>query len=378
MKWIVSLLSILILILLQSCSQNQSSSETHSTEAAKVLDINNIKINNTEPALSVSEVIKLETVGNKALINQISKIIRYDKQLYILTQVPQNGVFIFSDNGVFNCKIPKGRANNELLYPMDIALDESTGNLLVLDLYRSVKVFSATGKYKKLINLDIPLFHLEHMRNDDLVFYSSNIAKNTHNFYCYDQDRKLKGLYKNLYKGKPYLFSDILTKLNPDSLFVHSVFSDTIYLYRPEYKSLQPFFIMDYGGKGVNENISELNDVGSHLQYAQKNNRYIGLQIAYYHNKKLFFSFSRGKADYWAVFSEADNRLTAYEKLFDELPNHYGLTGHAAEHVIYAYDIPWLKKHFEKHPPGTEQGKRIEAMCANEDDNPIIVFAKFS
>lgn len=224
MKWIVSLLSILILILLQSCSQNQSSSETHSTEAAKVLDINNIKINNTEPALSVSEVIKLETVGNKALINQISKIIRYDKQLYILTQVPQNGVFIFSDNGVFNCKIPKGRANNELLYPMDIALDESTGNLLVLDLYRAVKVFSATGKYKKLINLDIPLFHLEHMRNDDLVFYSSNIAKNTHNFYCYDQDRKLKGLYKNLYKGKPYLFSDILTKLNPDSLFVHSVF----------------------------------------------------------------------------------------------------------------------------------------------------------
>ena len=135
---------------------------------------------------------------------------------------------------------------------------------------------------------------------------------------------------------------------------------------------------MDYGGKGVNENISELNDVGSHLQYAQKNNRYIGLQIAYYHNKKLFFSFSRGKADYWAVFSEADNRLTAYEKLFDELPNHYGLTGHAAEHVIYAYDIPWLKKHFEKHPPVTEQGKRIEAMCANEDDNPIIVFAKFS
>lgn len=121
MKWIVSLLSILILILLQSCSQNQSSSETHSTEAAKVLDINNIKINNTEPALSVSEVIKLETVGNKALINQISKIIRYDKQLYILTQVPQNGVFIFSDNGVFNCKIPKGRANNELLYPMHCA-----------------------------------------------------------------------------------------------------------------------------------------------------------------------------------------------------------------------------------------------------------------
>lgn len=52
---------------------------------------------------------------------------------------------------------------------------------------------------------------------------------------------------------------------------------------------------MDYGGKGVNENISELNDVGSHLQYAQKNNRYIGLQIAYYHNKKLFFHFPAAK-----------------------------------------------------------------------------------
>ncbi|WP_417013395.1 6-bladed beta-propeller [Alistipes sp.] len=375
MKLIFFLINIIILF--QSCSQNRKSAISNLVENERKLNIYDAIVEPEKPALAISDVVKLESPCNKALINKIFKIVHHKDQLYILTQIPQNSVLIFSDKGNFKCKIHQGRAKNELTYPMDITVDENTGDLYVLDLYRTVKIFSANGNFKRSIDLNIPLTYIEHLKGDDLVFYSSNIAKNTHNFYGLSQSGKIIGKYRNLYKGKPYLFHNVLSKLNSDSLLVESVFSDTIYLYQTKNKLLQPFFVLDYKGAGVNKKINEFADVESHMKYARNNNCFLGPEDAYFHHKKLFFFYSRGESKYWCIFNAVDNSLISYQKLFEELPNYYGRAGQSGELIIYPYNIPWLKKHFEKHPPVSEQGKRIEAMCANEDDNPIVVFAKF-
>lgn len=112
------------------------------------------------------------------------------------------------------------------------------------------------------------------------------------------------------------------------------------------------------------------------MEPIDKKHYYSGPKNPLWANGKLLFGFQNAD-EAFNIYDTQTQTLTTYEKLFEELPNYYGRAGQSGELIIYPYNIPWLKKHFEKHPPVSEQGKRIEAMCANEDDNPIVVFAKF-
>lgn len=62
--------------------------------------ISMMQIDRENSGLTIDHFIKLDT-PDKALIDQIAKVICYDEKLYILTTIPYNSVYIFSSKGAF-------------------------------------------------------------------------------------------------------------------------------------------------------------------------------------------------------------------------------------------------------------------------------------
>ena len=364
-----------IVAILGGCNQQPAPATRHTPKYT--VDIAN-KQYSEKAALQVVDAIKLQTT-KKSLINQIAKIIKYGDYLFILTQVPQNNILIFKTDGTFLTKITKGRANNEVIYPTDISIDEMNDRLFVLDFYRTFKVFSLDGKYLSHTPLSHPLFNLESVGNQGAcLFYCLNMTSKNQFTGYYGKD-ELTGIYKCPYSAKGYANLAYLSKFHQDSILVAPFFSDTVYLFNMRTAALDPYIIFDFHGKSANQidRIRECKSLNDYLEPVETEGFYSGPMNLVFINGKLWFGF-RKTEDAFNMFDTRTQTLTTYEKLFDELPNYYGKAGQNGELLIYPFKIPRLKEHFEKHPPGTEQGKRIEAMCANEDDNPIIVFAKFS
>lgn len=366
------LYSIVLILYLSSCERRASIPVLNASSYT-------IDISAQQPSenaiLKIARVIKLQTI-QESLINRISKIISYDNYLFILTDTPQNSVFIFDSNGIFQTKITKGRARNELFYPTDISVDETSRQLCVLDYYRTVKRFSFKGKYLSQSSLSNPQFSLESVGDDGfyLCYMLNMSSKNQYTGY-YGKEH-LMGVYKCPFvSDKAYLIGG-LTKIHQDSVLMAPVFSDTVYLFNTQTAHFDPYFIFDYHNKSANriELIRECKDLKDYMKPVETKGFYPGPSTVQFIKGRLIFNFLRRK-DTFYIFDTRQQSLTVHTKLFEDLPNYYGKIGQSKHHLIYAYDIPLLKKYFEKHPPVTEQGKQIEAMCVNENDNPIVIFA---
>ncbi|WP_295943816.1 6-bladed beta-propeller [uncultured Alistipes sp.] len=344
---------------------------------AQIIEIKRANLNSKEAGLTIDHVIKLQT-SDKALINQIAKVVNFKDKLYIFTAIPQNNVYIFTANGEFLYKITKGRANNEVFYPMDISVDEKNGKVLVLDFYRNIKEFSLDGKYLASHSFPESQFYLESVgeNNSVLLFCPNMSSKNEFTCYLKDGKTSLKGLYKTRYVGEGYQNFGALTKLNQDSVLVCPLFSDTIYLFNNKNKCLDPYYVVDCDGDSANApgRIETFNSLQEYTQSIGEKHWFSGPKSVLLSRGKIFFNY--GQNNKWGVFDSRKASLTVYERMFDDLPNYFGKVGQDNGTIIYAYDIPWLQNHFQEYPPVTEMGKKIEAMCGNEEDNPILVFAK--
>lgn len=376
MKWYFHLFfSAAIVAIPGGCNQQPAPATHHAPKYT--IDIAD-KQYSEKAALQVVDAIKLQT-SSKSLINQIAKIIKYGDYLFIFTQIPQNNILIFKADGTFLTKITKGRANNEVIYPTDISIDEVNDRLYVLDFYRTFKVFSLDGKYLSHTPLSEPQFNLESVGSQGAcLFYCLNMTSKNQFTGYYGKD-ELTGVYKCPYSAKGYANLAYLSKFHQDSILVAPFFSDTVYLFNTQTAVLDPYIVFDFHGKSANQidRVRDCMNLDDYLEPIETKGFYSGPMNPVFVNGKLWFGF-RNTDEAYNIFDTRTRTLTTYEKLFDELPNHYGKAGHNNEYIIYPFDIPRLKKHFEEYPPITEQGKKIEAMCSDEEDNPIIVFAKFS
>lgn len=327
-------------------------------------------------ALKVARAIKLQTT-EKSLISRIAKIISRDDRLYVLTQMPQCELLIFKADGTFERKITKGRANNELFYPKDISIDEAAGQLCALDYYRTVKRFSFDGTYLSQSSLSVPQFSFESVGSDGafLCYTFQRLSKDQYTGY-YGKEQ-LAGVYTCPFQSQDAYQVNSLMKVHQDSLLFAPFFSDTVYLFNLRTSQLDPCFVFDFHEKSANqlERISQCKSIREYMEPVEAKGLYPGPTIVHWSNGKLCFMFRKNTKAFF-VYDQTDQTLVSHEKMFDELPNNYGMPGQNGQYLVYGYDIPWLRKHFEKHPPVTEQGKQIEAMCANEEDNPIVVFAE--
>ena len=172
---------------------------------------------------------------------------------------------------------------------------------------------------------------------------------------------ELTGIYKCPYSAKGYANLAYLSKFHQDSILVAPFFSDTVYLFNMRTAALDPYIIFDFHGKSANQidRIRECKSLNDYLEPIETEGFYSGPMNLVFINGKLWFGF-RKTEDAFNMFDTRTQTLTTYEKLFDELPNYYGKAGQNGELLIYPFEIPRLKEHFEEHPPGTEQGKRMK------------------
>lgn len=365
-----------ICALLYGCT-TENDLEDNSSQNIHIIDINDAKIDRENSGLTIDHFIKLDT-PDKALIDQIAKVICYDEKLYILTTIPYNSVYIFSSKGAFLHKFTNGRANNELIYPFDISIDEYNNELLILDNYRIIKRFTPDGRYISQKTLAYPQLYVESIgREGTELFFSPNISfKSQFSGYHMERRGKLAGIYKSLYAGKTYLNSGVLTKLTQDSVLLCPLFSDTIYLYNMQRGKFDPYFVLNSGNRSANRpsRLETFEDLSTYLQAIKQNRWYSGPNHVLLSDGRLFFHY--GPTDRWSVFDSHSRTTTIYERMFDELPNCFGKAGQNDNKLIYAYDIVWLQGYYHKHPPVSPIAKEIARACENEEDNPIVVFAK--
>lgn len=343
-----------------------------------IVDMSLSEATDSHAALSIARFVKLQTT-DKSLINQVSKVIPYKNRLFLLSAIPQNSVLIFASDGTFLAKINKGRADNEIFYPTDISIDESREQLRILDHYRNVKIFTLDGKYVSQYALSAPQYNMESVGNDGTsLFYSLNFsAKNEYTGYFGCDGKKLHGVYKSPYAGQGYINPGNLLKYNQDSTLLCPMFSDTIYLFSASNQTIAPCFVFDFKGKSANaggkvEKYLHIDDYGDAIRGG---NLYSGPRCVHFISNKLYFNF-HSRPDAFYIFDTQTQKLNSYLKMFDELPNYYNKIGQTDEFIICAYDAEWLQSHFRKNPPESPIGRDIAAHCRNEEDNPILIFAK--
>ena len=372
-KHLRCLLPLLAALLLNGCRTGCRTGSS-GPEAACLIRMDRAEELRGQAPLNVDGFVKLQTT-DEAVVGRIAKVVSCGERLYILTEVPQNDVFVFSDDGTFLYKLQKGRADNELVYPTDISVDEASGRLLVLDLYRSVKFYAPDGRYEAKVAFDQPQGYVESCGPHRAVLYSMNMSgRKEHDGYFLDRTNRLRGIYRSAYEGEGYRLPGVLTKFAPDSVLLCPLFSDTVYLCTAG-GELQPRFIMECGGRSANdrERIRSLGSLAEYIDGTRAQRRYSGPEAVFYAHPRFFFHY--GQPGKWAVYDAGLDETTLYSRMFDDLPACYGKAGQDGRRAIYAYDIAHLLGYFERHPPQTDMGRRIAAVCTDEEENPILVFA---
>ena len=363
-------LPLLAALLLNGCRTGSSG-----PEAARLIRMDRTEEQTARAALNVDGFVKLQT-PDEAVVGEIVKVIPSGDYLYVLTAAPRNEVFLFTAEGCLLRKIPKGRANNEIIYPTDISVDEASGNLYVLDNYRTVKEFTAEGVFRRSDTFREPQFFLEHTGSGDrLIFYNQNARHADGGSKCSVKSMsrgKMQGIYRNGAAFDGAFNPGYLTKFDRDSLLVCPIFSDTIYLYAAG--RLAPCFVFDFAGKSANtpQRLQNFRDFFDYASATRSGAFCSGARFVTFIGGKMVFALGGRE---WFVYEQHTGRLTAHEHLFDDLPDLYAKIGQDSRRAIYAYDIAHLLGHFERHPPQTDMGRRIAAVCTDEEENPILVFA---
>lgn len=354
--------AVLGLLLLSGCNSRPS---VRRSEARYTIDIERAEVRKDGAAFDVTDAVKLEMTDG-AIVNQVDKIVVCDDRLVILTKIPQNDVFIFGRDGRFRSKINKGRANYEIQYPTDISVDEKSGRLLILDKYRMVKSYSLEGKFIGSFEFSEPQFYLECIGRERYLFYGMTAFDNPFLAYFGTGDGALRGIYEPRHRYSLAL-QGYLSKIAPDCSMICPIFSDTIYRFDARAVRPEPWIVFDLHGRSANS--ESYDDVEEY----RKSGRYSGGLACHYVDGKLAFGLYTHDGFY--VYDTKTDWLVCYPKLFEELPDLYGRQGQTDREVLFAYETGWLKGHFAEFPPETDCGRRIEAMCADEEDNPIILFA---
>ena len=322
--------------------------------------------------------IKLETTEN-SLLEGVTKVIPFDNKLFILSSQGNGNVFIFDNKGSFINKISKGEGPNEILYPIDIAINQNTKTLCILDTYRTIKEYSFEGNYTKKIALNEPFLSLEILDNDILLFDPNSRSQADHYLRYLSEDNENRDLLSKPFKGKMFSLPNFFTKENNNTILISCIFTDTIYSINKNYKELVPTYILNFQGKGANETkrLKETPGLIEYLKSARENNYVTGPCDLSIINKNLFFTLG-GANNYFVTYKTKDKKIKLHTCLFDGLPNNYASVGRTEDHVIFCMDMPWLIEYFSKNQSiPSDKIKEIKELCKDENDNPILLFGSF-
>ncbi len=344
----------------------------HNKDSVSAIESINVDVKNNvcenQSAFSDFDFVKLDFVENAAL-SSIGKVVSYKDKLYILTLYDPN-IFIFSSTGEYITSINRGQGPGEINFVSDIEVYNE--KLYALDLYRTIKEYDLEGRFiRDEYKFEHPYFSMNHTE-DGVLLFDPNLDKNSDYYLSYLSDNSdNKYLKKNKYLSD-LLFSELNFYKNG---FISWPLCDTVYTMKD--KVPQAEYIVTFNEKNFFEKkFQDKVTMDELIGMAQDKTMIRWLRDVMPYHSGIYFSFSYD-CTYFVKYEKGKTKI--YKKFIDGLPDvvEQLSVGVCDNGLVYVFTAEELLAY--KANNGLNGNAKIQSLydsVENEEDNPVLVFAK--
>lgn len=330
-----------------------------------------------EALFSQYEYIPLETSDNCLLPAMLHKIVSCHDTL-VIHSIIQNTLLSFKSDGSFIRRFPIGNGPDELIYPVDIALDPKNNTLQILDSYRFIKEFSLDGVRISEIKVEDPYMRVGKLKNEVLLFDANLGKKNDYYFEFTDGLSNLKLINKKKYFNDiVYIPYSTFSTVDDNTVFFYHQFENVVYSWTPKDTIATPVYQLTFPHE---KSIADLS-LESPLQARDYQKLYdakeyiFGIKSLYVTNNLLFFVIETDQL-YYCLYNRDTKKIRICNQLLEGLPNPDGIIGIEGDYLLYALTPEQIISYSQENPLSEEISSQIKVM--KEDDNPVIIKCKMN
>jgi hypothetical protein len=396
------LLFIYLLCVFTGCNHNKKQTTRYSEEQINSLELDSTAILTTElDSLTVIDLnpflknqsfdfgslvktvklIPLETT-DESLLDEISKILVTDSNIYIKDDLKGGGIVIFDREGKFIKRISNGQGPGELLRLYDIAFD-AANNELVAYQHSFLLFFTPSGEYIRQERLPFGFYNFTVIPGGYL-FKALDRQGNEHlgalekyTLFVTDKSFKLKsvGIYflplGSVLGGLNYIYQ------NNNAIKITQEYTDTVYQYVSETNRLMARYVLSYNKKIPErylhgsfeefENAARQNDCVFYIgEYAETETHhvfnfqswYLNLQIVVFRDKR----------------SGNMQGGTISNFIIGETPPITGCPESSSGNYFIKYYYPSINDTILSYSSIISEEDKAKIKNLTEDDNPVLVF----
>ena len=228
---------------------------TAETSQAQHLNLNPFLVKDKEfdfgELLKEINFVPLQTTAQSRL-GQIRKVVTTAEHIYIMDDLDESGIAIFTRQGQFVKRIPNGKKPEQLYRLYDIDFNTQTNELIA---YKQsfLLIFDKEGNFLRFKYLPIGFLNMAATPDGyvlkSLVGQNTNLGdKSNYRLQFINKDLKLNAVALPDKESKAFSAKSYLYRV-ADLVKITAEISDTIYQYNPKDNKLAAEFILDYDNK---------------------------------------------------------------------------------------------------------------------------------
>lgn len=228
---------------------------TAETSQAQHLNLNPFLVKDKEfdfgALLKEINFVPLQTTSQSRL-GQIRKVVTTDEHIYIMDDLDEWGIAIFTRQGQFVKRIPNGKKPEQLYRLYDIDFNTQTNELIAYK-HSFLLIFDKEGNFLRFKYLPIGFLNMAATPDGyvlkSLVGQNINLGdKSNYRLQFINKDLKLNAVALPDKQSKAFSAKSYLYRV-ADLVKITAEISDTIYQYNPKDNKLAAEFILDYDHK---------------------------------------------------------------------------------------------------------------------------------
>lgn len=228
---------------------------TAETSQAQHLNLNPFLVKDKEfdfgALLKEINFVPLQTTAQSRL-GQIRKVVTTSEHIYIMDDLDEWGIAIFTRQGQFVKRIPNGKKPEQLYRLYDIDFNTQTNELIAYK-HSFLLIFDKEGNFLRFKYLPIGFLNMAATPDGyvlkSLVGQNRNLGdKSNYRLQFINKDLKLNAVALPDKESKAFSAKSYLYRV-ADLVKITAEISDTIYQYNPKDNKLAAEFILDYDHK---------------------------------------------------------------------------------------------------------------------------------
>jgi len=363
------ILFVFLLLIIVSCSHNNTTSPNNSIEIINLNTILNVKEWDISKYEYSGHVIKLET-NDDCLLYKISKIFFSKNRIYVKTATPQ--IFIFDFEGKYINKIKLGLGPDEIANMKDACFDKEKNELIIYQ-EPELKFYTPDGFFLKQQNSPY-YFKVIYSIDDGYILRSSvgymNCKESPNASMLYvDKDWNFISAFLPVSKSVIYTNKGVsYNNTNDDILILPDNHKDTIYFF--DKNTLTPKYYLDYSTQKLN--VSEMKRVGQYYKELGKK-----FEFTNFLENSTHEFFQIGNPSPISIFRDKESKIMKAGKFerVEETPFIARPMAVYDDYFVCVQEFIDLDfKYTKSHVFSPEDLAKINNQ--KEDDNPLLIFFK--